>query len=254
MDSDPLNPVAYASDLADLQEETIVEYDLSPFLQEVSHPLLVPEIEEEDQEIDHLFMQEKGVLDSPIFDEYSDEGEQISFVDLKSSPPVYDNYESDVDEEQLCIEINHPETPTTDIQQSPSQISEPTCIVLEPGSAEDTKQSIINSEASIQSCSDLQASEGGSHDQQEDMQRLSDLQLKQQQEVFVFSLIDPFANYLESLSSLDVRAILSIEGWLSCSFEMHLCILWFPAFFVSKLRDVPISQMLVWLHWKHDFT
>ena len=75
MDSDPLNPVAYASDLAILQEENIVENDLSPFLQEVSHPLLVPEIEEEDQEIDHLFMQEKGVLDSPIFDEYSDEGE-----------------------------------------------------------------------------------------------------------------------------------------------------------------------------------
>jgi hypothetical protein len=45
MDSDPLNPVAYASDLAVLQEETIVENDISPFLQEVSHPLLVPEIE-----------------------------------------------------------------------------------------------------------------------------------------------------------------------------------------------------------------
>ena len=157
-------------------------------------------------------MQEKGVLDSPIFDEYSDEGEQISFVDLKSIPPVYDIYESDVDEEQLCIEINHSETPTADIQQSHSQISEPACIVLEPGSAEDTKQSIINSEASIQSYSDLQASEGGNHDQQEDMQRFLYLQLKQQQEVFVFSLIDSFANYLESLSSLDVRALLLIEG------------------------------------------
>ena len=97
--------------------------------------------------------------------------------------------------------------------------------MLEPGSAEDTKQSIINSEASIQSYSYLQASEGGNHDQQEDMQRLSDLQLKQQQEVFVFSIIDSFANYLESLSSLDVRKLLSIEGWLSYSFEMHLCIL-----------------------------
>jgi hypothetical protein len=75
MDSDPLNPEAYASDLTNLQEETIVENDLSPFLQEVSYSLLVPEIEEEDQEIDHLVMQEKGILDSPIFDEYSDEGE-----------------------------------------------------------------------------------------------------------------------------------------------------------------------------------
>ena len=101
--------------------------------------MLVPEIEEEDQEIDHIFIQEKGVLDSPIFDEYYDEGEQISFIDLKRSPPIYDSYESDVDEEQLCIEISHLETPATDIQQSPSQISEPACLMLEPGSAEDTK-------------------------------------------------------------------------------------------------------------------
>jgi hypothetical protein len=79
--------------------------------------LLVPEIEEEDQEIDHFFMKEKGMLDSPIFDEYSDKGEKISFVDVKSIPPVYDNYESNVDEEQLCIEINHPKTPATNIQQ-----------------------------------------------------------------------------------------------------------------------------------------
>ena len=46
MDSGPLNPISYASDLVVLQEEIIVENDLSPFLQEVSHPLLVPEIEE----------------------------------------------------------------------------------------------------------------------------------------------------------------------------------------------------------------
>jgi hypothetical protein len=120
--------------------------------------------------------------------------------------------------------------------------------VLEPRFAEDTKQSIINSEAIIQSYSDLQASKGGNHDQQEDMQRLSDLQLKQQQEVFVFSIIDPFANYLECLSSLDVKALFSIEGWLSCSFEMHLCILWFPTLIIYRSSFLPISQMLVWLH------
>jgi hypothetical protein len=173
---------------------------------------------------------------------------------VKIIPPFYDSYESYVDEEQLFIEIRHLETLAADIQQSPSQIREPTCIVLEPGSAEDTKQSIINSEASIQSYSDLQSSEGGSHDQQEDMQRLSDLQLKQQHEVFVFSLIDPFANYLESLSSLDVRALFSIEGWLSFSFEMHLCIIWFPTLIIFGSRCLPISQMLVWIHWKHAFT
>jgi hypothetical protein len=86
------------------------------------------------------------------------------------------------------------------------------------------------------------------------MQRLFDLQLKQQQEVFVYSSIDPFSNYLESLSNLDVRSLLSKGGWLFCSFQWYINVLCFPAFFVSRLRNVLISQILVWLHWKHDFT
>jgi hypothetical protein len=40
------------------------------------------------------------------------------------------------------------------------------------------------------------------------MQRLFDLQLKQQEEVFVCSFIDLFVDYLKSLSSLDERNFL----------------------------------------------
>ena len=50
--------------------------------------------------------------DIPIYDEYSDEKEQIptsASVDLRSSQQVYANYESNFDEEQHCVETNHPE-------------------------------------------------------------------------------------------------------------------------------------------------
>jgi hypothetical protein len=58
-----------------LKEEIIVEEDFSLFLQEVSHDVFSPVIEEKNQEIAHFSLQGKGVLGSPIFDEYSDEEE-----------------------------------------------------------------------------------------------------------------------------------------------------------------------------------
>ena len=70
-----------------LKEEIIVEEEFSLFLQEVSHDVFSPVIEENNQEIAHFSLQDKRVLCSPIFDEYSDEEEQIPtshFVDLGS--------------------------------------------------------------------------------------------------------------------------------------------------------------------------
>jgi hypothetical protein len=253
MDSVALYHVPYASDVSDSKEEPIVEEDLSLFLQEVSHDIFSPEIEERDRGIVHFSVQDQGALGSPIFDEYSDEEEQIHFADLRSNQPSYDSYESDYDGEQYCEEISYQET-AEDIQQSSLQISEPACTIFEPGSADNNKQSIINSEVSLQLCSDLQAVVGGSHDQHEDMQKSSDVQLKQQEEVFLFSFIDLFADYLGSLSSLDVRTLLSNEGWLFCSFELHINNLWVPAFIIVVSRISPANQMLVWFHWKHDLT
>ena len=60
-------------------------------------------------------MQDQGALGSPIFDEYSNEEEQIHFVDLRSNQPSYDSYESDSNREQYCEEIIYQET-TRDIQ------------------------------------------------------------------------------------------------------------------------------------------
>jgi hypothetical protein len=113
---------------------------------------------------------------------------------------------------------------------------------------------LISSEISPQSCSDLQIAEGGNHYQKEDMQRPFDLQLKQQEEVFLYNFIDPFVDYLESLSSTRGKLFLLNEGWFCCPFGLHFCKIWVPAFIISRSEVSPVSQIFVWLHWKHDFT
>jgi hypothetical protein len=150
---------------------------------------------------------------------------------LRRNQPSYENYEYDYDGEQYCEKINYQET-VEDIQHSSLQINEPTCTIFEPGSADNNKQSIIISEVSLQLCSDLQALVGGSHDKHEDMHKSSDVQLKQQEEVFILCFIDPFSDFLGSLSNLDVRTLLSNEGWLFCSFELYISNLWVFAFII----------------------
>jgi hypothetical protein len=244
MDSKILYPVscASASDFSSLQK--------------VSHEVFSPERKEEDREIVHFLVQDKGVLDPPVFDEYLDEEELIptsDFADLKSSPPIYNSYEFDVDEEQYCEKISHLETPAADIEKSPPEISKFACTILEHRSADNKKQFIINNEVSLQLYSDLHAVEGGSHDNPENMQTLSAFQLKQQQEVFSFNFIDPFVYYLKSSSSIDVKFLLPNKGWLCCIFELYISILWFPTF-IFRSEVLPVIQILGWLHWKHDFT
>jgi hypothetical protein len=107
IDVDALYHVSNVSDTSDLKEELVDEEDFSPSLQEVFHDVFSPKSEEKDQQIAHFSMQDQGILDPPIFDKYSDEEEQIPFVDLRSSQPVYDNYESDCAEEQYCEENSH---------------------------------------------------------------------------------------------------------------------------------------------------
>jgi hypothetical protein len=113
--------------VSDLEEEIVVEEDSSLFLQEVFHNVFLPRIEEKNQEITP-FLQDGGILRSPLFNECSDEEQQIStphFSDLGSNQPEYDSYESDSDvdmkdfqdhtiepfplyiKEEHCVEINH---------------------------------------------------------------------------------------------------------------------------------------------------
>jgi hypothetical protein len=63
---------------------------------------------------------------------------------------VYDNYESYFDEEQHCVEINHPKS-TEDIEKPSLQISRPTFTMLQPRYIDNIKQLMIKREISLQS-------------------------------------------------------------------------------------------------------
>ena len=90
---------------------------------------------------------------------------------------MYDNCESNFDEEQHCVEINHPES-VEDIKQPYLQFSRPACIMFHTGFAEIIKQPMISKKNNLQPCLDLQVAESGSHYEEEDIQRYFDLQLK----------------------------------------------------------------------------
>ena len=146
---------------------------------------------------------------------------------------MYDNYESNFDEEQHCVEINHPDS-IEDIEKPYLQSSKPAFIMFQTGFAENIKQPMISKKINLQPCLDLQVAESGSHYEEEDIQRYFDFQLEQQQEVFLYSFIDPFVDYMESLSNSNVRFFLSNKGWLFPSFEINFDIPWAPLFIISR--------------------
>ena len=81
---------------------------------------------------------------------------------------MYDNYESNFDEEQHCVEINHPKS-IEDIEQPYSQFSRLAFIMFHTGFAENIKQPMISKKINLQPCLDLQVAESGSHYEEEDI-------------------------------------------------------------------------------------
>jgi hypothetical protein len=49
-------------------------------------------------------------------------------------------------------------------------------------------------------------------------------------EVFFNDFEDPIADYLDSISSINVQILLSDESGLCHLFKLHSCMLWFPIF------------------------
>jgi hypothetical protein len=91
---------------------------------------------------------------------------------------------------------------------------------------------------------------GGNHQQQ-----YVNLQLEQlRKEVFLDVFYDPITNYLESMSSINIKTFLSDEGQFCFCYRLYFCMIWLPSFFELRSRIVSGNQFLTWLHWKHDFT
>ena len=95
----------------------VIEEEFTEIFQEAAYNMFSPISEEKGHKIVCSSLQDADVFWSPIFDNYEDEEEQISttnYVDLSSSQPIYDSYESDFDEpfsfpikEQHLVKINH---------------------------------------------------------------------------------------------------------------------------------------------------
>jgi hypothetical protein len=126
-------------------------------------------------------------------------------------------------------------------------------IILDLESAADIKHSTISTEISPQPCSNLQIAESASLHGKENIQKFSDFQLQQQEEVFLCSLTDPFDEYCESLSRTYVNLSLK-GGWFCCPVKIHFCTLWFLICFKPRSNKILVSQFLTWLHWKFSFT
>ena len=75
-------------------------------------------------------------------------------------------------------------------------------------------------------------------------QHLFNLQLDQQsKEVLLCEFDDPFADYLESVSSIDVKFFLSEEDCLYHLLKPLFCMIWFPLLFGSRSK-MSVNQFL----------
>jgi hypothetical protein len=262
----------------DLHEETVREEDFSELFQEVAYDMFSPVIGEKDLKIACLSLQDTEVFCSPIFDKYADGEEHISTsnnVDLSSSQPIYDIYESDFDEpfslpikEQHHVVINHSML-AEDIEYDEFNLAEdfrssllfitPHEQKIEITYEEDIEKEGISSPISSQLFSDLQEPVHGSY-----ILEVEEI-LEQQAEVTVFgyqsisSFYDPVAIYMEmfftEVFSCEIFGI-KVDG--DCKYvlqvEILLHIMMFSLNFICMQRILVISPMLSWLHWKHDVT
>jgi hypothetical protein len=81
-------------------------------------------------------------------------------------------------------------------------------------------------------------------------------ELSQQQikEVFCYDFEDPFADFLEAMSSIDLKIFLPEEDYLYPLFKPFFCMIWLLLLFKSRSSMLPVNKFLTWLHWKHEFT
>ena len=77
---------------------------------------------------------------------------------------------------------------------------------------------------------------------------------QQHKNVFLVGFDDPIADYLELMSSIDIKIFLLDDGSFRHPSKLHCCMLGFHLFFGSRLGISSTYQLLTRLHWKHDVT
>ena len=77
---------------------------------------------------------------------------------------------------------------------------------------------------------------------------------QQHKNSFLIGFYDPIADYLELISSVDIKIFFSDDSWFHHPLKLHCCMLGFHLFFESRSRISSADQLLAWIHWKHDVT
>ena len=77
---------------------------------------------------------------------------------------------------------------------------------------------------------------------------------KQHKKLFLVGFYDPVIDYLELISSVNIKIFLSDDSCFCHPLKLHGCMLGFHLFLGSRSRISSVDQILTWLHWKHDVT
>ena len=86
-------------------------------------------------------------------------------------------------------------------------------------------------------------------------EQLQHSQLEQQsKEVLCYDFKDPMADFLDSISNMDVKIFVSEEDYRYHSLKPFFCMIWFSFLFGSRIIMMPVNQFMIWLHWKSSFT
>jgi hypothetical protein len=102
---------------------------------------------------------------------------------------------------------------------------------------------------------DLEQPAFNSEISKDSFQHLFNLQLDQQsKEVLLCKFDDPFADYLEPISSMNVKIFMSEEDSLIHLLKPFFCMIWSLLLFGSRFNMMSVDQFLTWLHWKSSFT
>jgi hypothetical protein len=86
-------------------------------------------------------------------------------------------------------------------------------------------------------------------------EQLQHSQLEQQlKEVLFYDFEDPIADFLDSISSMDVKIFVSVGDYLYHPLKPLFCMIWLSLLFGSRSSMMPVNQFLTWLYWKYAFT
>jgi len=249
------NILHYDQEIADSHHnshEDVINIVSNSFIKDGCHDnQIVPfEIFKDDEQItlsenfEHVEQMDKFTAD--IFRSAESEEDSLPFPDLQGlSNLQLGNEDHDPECAAAAYVLSSPYLPNLQIKTDFSR-------QLQEGqqNGSDQKSVLYVSPADLKQSTYSSEFRGGNEEQLQ-----QNFQLEQQlQEVFHCEFNDPFADFLESMSSIDVKIFLPKKDHLCHLFKSPFCIIWSSLLLGSRSIMMTVNQFLTWLHWKSSFT